>query len=183
MATGLTTLVFVMEKKEGLLDRSMVAGMSAFEIMLAHVLTQLIVMTVQVGLLLVFALLVFKVPYEGPLIWVVLLVLGTGFCGMTLGAIFSAVCDNETSAIQLALGSVYPMLLLSGIIWPLEAIPEWMRYISMCLPMTYGSQAMRAILSRGWDITDMEVWRGYLVTFGWSCGLLAVAGFILRIRQ
>jgi hypothetical protein len=30
------------------------------------------------------------------------------------GSIFSAVCDNETSAIQLALGSVYPMLLLSG---------------------------------------------------------------------
>ncbi|VDI71215.1 Hypothetical predicted protein [Mytilus galloprovincialis] len=183
MATGLTTLVFVTEKKEGLLDRCMVAGVSAFEIMLAHVFTQLIVMVVQVGLLLVFALVVFKVPYEGPLIWVILLVLGTGFCGMTLGAIFSAVCDNETSAIQLALGSVYPMLLLSGIIWPLEAIPEWMRYISMCLPMTYGSQAMRSILSRGWDITFMEVWRGYLVTFGWSCGLLAIAGFILRIRQ
>ncbi|XP_052062173.1 ABC transporter G family member 20-like isoform X2 [Mytilus californianus] len=183
MATGLTTLVFVTEKKEGLLDRCMVAGVSAFEIMLAHVFTQLIVMVVQVGLLLVFALIVFKVPYEGPLIWVILLVLGTGFCGMTLGAIFSAVCDNETSAIQLALGSVYPMLLLSGIIWPLEAIPEWMRYISMCLPMTYGSQAMRSILSRGWDITFMEVWRGYLVTFGWSCGLLAIAGFILRIRQ
>lgn len=183
MATGLTSLVFVMEKKEGLLDRCMVAGMSAFEIMLAHVLTQLIVMTVQVALLLVFALFVFKVPYEGPLIWVILLVLGTGFCGMTLGTIFSTVCDNETSAIQLALGSVYPMLLLSGIIWPLEAIPEWMRYISKCLPMTYGSQAMRAILSRGWDIRDMEVWRGYLVTFGWSCGLLAIAGFILRIKQ
>ena len=30
----------------------------------------------------------FQVPYEGPLIWVILLVLGTGFCGMTLGMIF-----------------------------------------------------------------------------------------------
>ena len=39
----------------------LILGMSAFEIMLAHVLTQLIVMTVQVVLLLVFALFVFKV--------------------------------------------------------------------------------------------------------------------------
>ncbi|KAK3107884.1 hypothetical protein FSP39_024401, partial [Pinctada imbricata] len=183
MATGLTTLAFVIEKKEGLLDRSFVAGMSAFEVMLAHVFTQLFVMIVQVALLLVFVLAVFQVPYRGPLIWVILLALGQGFCGMTLGVIISAVCENETSAIQLALGSVYPMLLLSGIIWPLEAIPEWMRYVSICLPMTYAAEAMRCVLSRGWDILYLPVWRGYLVNTAWAFGLLAIAGFILRVKQ
>ncbi|XP_060081925.1 ABC transporter G family member 20-like [Ylistrum balloti] len=183
MATGLTTLAFVMEKKEGLLERSMVSGMTPFEIMLAHVLTQLLVMMVQVGLLLVFALLVFHVPYKGPLIWVIILVLLQGFCVMTLGIIISVLCEEETSAIQLALGSVYPMLLLSGIIWPVEAMPHWLHYISICLPMTYGADAMRAILSRGWTLTDLPVWRGYLVTLGWSFGLLALAGFILRLKQ
>ncbi|OWF47833.1 ABC transporter G family member 20 [Mizuhopecten yessoensis] len=183
MATGLTTLAFVVEKKEGLLERSIVSGMTPFEIMLAHVWTQLLVMTVQVGLLLMFALLVFHVPYKGPLIWVIILVLLQGFCGMTLGVIISVVCEEESSAIQLALGSVYPMLLLSGIIWPVEAMPQWLRYISVCLPMTYGADAMRAILSRGWTLTDLPVWRGYLVTLGWGFGLLALGGFILRLRQ
>lgn len=36
-----------------------------------------------------------------------------------------------------------------GIIWPIEAIPEWLRYISICLPQTYAAEAMRCILSRG----------------------------------
>lgn len=36
-----------------------------------------------------------------------------------------------------------------GIIWPLEAIPEWLRYISICLPQTYAAEAMRCVLSRG----------------------------------
>ncbi|XP_056011638.1 ABC transporter G family member 20-like [Ostrea edulis] len=183
MATGLTTLAFVIEKKEGLLDRSLTAGMSAFEILLAHVFTQLFVLTVQVALVMVFALAVFEVPYKGPLIWVILLVMGQGFCGMTLGVIFSAVCENESSAIQLALGSVYPMLLLSGIIWPIEAIPEWLRYISICLPQTYAAEAMRCILSRGWTLVDMPVWRGYLVNTAWSFGLLALAGIILKIKS
>lgn len=61
MATGLTTLSFVIEKKEGLLDRSLTAGMSAFEILLAHVFTQLFVLIVQVTLVMVFALAVFEV--------------------------------------------------------------------------------------------------------------------------
>ncbi|XP_078325749.1 ABC transporter G family member 23-like isoform X2 [Crassostrea virginica] len=60
MATGLTTLSFVIEKKEGLLDRSLTAGMSAFEILLAHVFTQLFVLIVQVTLVMVFALAVFE---------------------------------------------------------------------------------------------------------------------------
>ncbi|XP_078325748.1 ABC transporter G family member 20-like isoform X1 [Crassostrea virginica] len=183
MATGLTTLSFVIEKKEGLLDRSLTAGMSAFEILLAHVFTQLFVLIVQVTLVMVFALAVFEVPYLGPLIWVILLVLGQGFCGMTLGVIFSAVCEEESSAIQLALGSVYPMLILSGIIWPLEAIPEWLRYISICLPQTYAAEAMRCVLSRGWTLLDMPVWRGYLVNTAWSFGLLALAGIILKIKS
>lgn len=183
MATGLTTLSFVIEKKEGLLDRSLTAGVSAFEILLAHVFTQLFVLIVQVTLVMVFALAVFEVPYKGPLIWVILLVLGQGFCGMTLGVIFSAVCEEESSAIQLALGSVYPMLILSGIIWPLEAIPEWLRYVSICLPQTYAAEAMRCVLSRGWTLLDMPVWRGYLVNTAWSFGLLALAGIILKIKS
>lgn len=35
----------------------------------------------------------------------------------------------------------------------------------------------------GWDITYMEVWRGYLITFGWAFGLLALTAIILRIRH
>ena len=41
------------------------------------------------------------------------------------------------------------LLLFLGIIWPLEAIPEWLRYISICLPQTYAAEAMRCVLSRG----------------------------------
>jgi hypothetical protein len=48
MAVGLTALSFIIERKEGLLERSWVAGVTAFEVMLAHVVAQFIVMLVQV---------------------------------------------------------------------------------------------------------------------------------------
>lgn len=51
-----------------------------------------------------------------------------GICGMAFGLLVSALCDNEQDAIQLALGSFYPNLLLSGIIWPLEGMPMYLRF-------------------------------------------------------
>lgn len=41
------------------------------------------------------------------------------------------------------------------------------RYIAYCLPQTFACEALRGIMLRGWDITYMPVWRGFLVTLIW----------------
>ena len=41
------------------------------------------------------------------------------------------------------------------------------RYIAYCLPQTFACEALRGIMLRGWDITYMPVWRGFLVTIIW----------------
>ena len=113
-AVALTALAFVMERKEGLLERSLVAGVTSYEFLFSHVLTQIIVLVVQIALLLMFTFLVFRVPVSGPFIWVILLTLLQGSCGMAYGLMISAICREENSATMLALGSFYPNLLLSG---------------------------------------------------------------------
>ena len=180
MAVGMTSLAFVLERKEGLLDRSWVAGVTATEVMVSHVVCQFVVMLAQVCLVLVFMIYVFEVPARGPMVWIVTLTLMQGICGMAFGLVISALCDNEQAreakfacygmndklsplpiefqdAIQLALGSFYPNLLLSGIIWPLEGMPQVLRYLSYILPQTFACEAMRGILSRGWGLGWMQV--------------------------
>ena len=117
-AVALTALAFVMERKEGLLERSLVAGVSSYEFLFSHVLTQLLVLLVQITLLLMFTFWVFRIPFAGPFIWVILLTLLQGACGMAYGLMISAICKEENSATMLALGSFYPNLLLSGTIEP-----------------------------------------------------------------
>lgn len=58
---------------------------SGTEILFSHVITQFIVMCVQTLLVLVCVFGVFKLMCEGPMIWVVILTLMTGLCGMTFG--------------------------------------------------------------------------------------------------
>ena len=117
------------------------------------------------------------------MVWVVSLTILQGICGMAFGLLVSALCDNEQDAIQLALGSFYPNLLLSGIIWPLEGMPQYLRYISYVLPQTFACQALRGILSRGWGIVQPDVYRGFLVTIAWILILLIISTLILKIRR
>ncbi|KAK1905975.1 ABC transporter G family member 20 [Dissostichus eleginoides] len=175
LAVGLTALSFVIERKEGLMDRCWVAGVSSLETMLAHLFSQLFVISVQILLLLLFILLVFK-PYPGitagspqqqPLIAVAteqscgLSV--QGVTGISFGLVISAAIDDEQNANQAALGFFYPNLILSGVIWPVESL--------------------RCIMYRGWGLTQMMVWRGFAVTLGWNTFFLILATVILRLRS
>ncbi|KAG7177683.1 ABC transporter G family member 20-like [Homarus americanus] len=183
MAVGLTALSFIIERKEGLLDRSWVSGVQSSEVMTAHLATQMLVMLVQIALILVFMFPVFKLPCEGNMLWVVLLSILQGFCGMTFGLMTSAISNDENTAIMMALGIFYPLLLLSGIVWPVQGIPVALRYVSYALPQTYACEAIRAILYKGWDITYPTVYMGYLITLGWLLLHLVLALIAMRIRK
>ncbi|XP_062319429.1 ABC transporter G family member 20 [Osmerus eperlanus] len=182
LAVGLTALSFVLERKEGLLDRCWVAGVSSLETMLAHLFSQLFVISVQIILLLLFILLVFKIPNEGSLVLVIALIVLQGVTGISFGLVISAAIDDEQNANQAALGIFYPNLIISGIIWPVECIPYPLRYISLALPQTYASEALRCIMYRGWGLTQMMVWRGFAVTLGWNTFFLILATVILKLR-
>ena len=165
---ALTALAFVMERKDGIMERILVAGVTPFEFLMSHIVTQLCVIVVQVALLLIFTFLVFDIPSRGPFVWVILLTLLQAICGMEYGLLISSLCESETAATMMALGSFYPNLLLSGTVWPTQAMPDFMRYFSYVLPQTLPIESMRYILSRGWDPSYPEVAIGFAITIAWT---------------
>lgn len=68
---------------------------------------------------------------------------------VVLGLIIAALCEEEVEVMELALGSVFPILLSSGVIWPAEGMPPIMRLLSNFTPLTHTVEAMRCIVSRG----------------------------------
>lgn len=73
------------------------------------------------------------------------------------GLLISTMTNEETGAIQISIGSFFPMLLLSGILWPLESIPTGLRYFAYILPTTWSAEAMRSLMLRGWGMDHMQV--------------------------
>ncbi|CAF3076061.1 unnamed protein product, partial [Rotaria sp. Silwood2] len=71
-----------------------------------------------------------------------------GICGMSYGFLISSLYDEEIETTQVALGSVFPVLICSGIMWPLEGMPPVMRFVSNFTPLTQTVEAIRCIAGR-----------------------------------
>jgi len=183
MATGLTALAFILEKRDGLLERSLVSGVTTSQILLAHASVQVVVMIIQISLVLAFTFFVFEIPSHGPFFWVVLLILLQGCTGMGFGLLVSAICDEENTAVMMLVGTFYTNLILAGIIWPLEAMPRWLRWLSYAQPQTLPTETLRNILSRGWGISETGVYVGFLVTIAWLIVFLTAAGLFMRYTK
>lgn len=183
LAVALTSSALIVERMEGLLDRSWVAGVSPGEILFSHVVTQFVVMCGQTALVLIFMILVFGVQCKGDIGWVICLTILQGLCGMCFGFVISAVCELERNAIQLALGSFYPTLLLSGVIWPIEGMPTVLRAVATFLPLTMATTALRAMLTRGWEIVEKDVYMGFVATITWIVLFLSISFLVLKFKR
>lgn len=182
IAVGLTAISLIVERKEGLIDRGWVAGVGVLETIAAQVLLNSFIHFFQVVLMLFFALFAFQIPYHGSLFLIVSLIFLEGFSGMSLGILISAIASEEVSGLQITAGIFYPVILMSGIIWPLEAMPIWLRHISSAFPTTLAANALRSLITRGWGITQPDVWQGYLVVIGWIIVFLTLAAIGLKAR-
>ncbi|CAF1284439.1 unnamed protein product [Rotaria sp. Silwood1] len=183
LAIGLTALMFVVEKKEGLLERSWIAGVTTVEVMLAHVIVKFFIQFIQIILMVVFADVIFQVTIQGPVLLAMALIFVQGICGMSYGLFISAMCEQEVEVMEVALGSVFPILLSSGVIWPLEGMPPVMRFLSNFTPLTHVVESMRCIVSRAWTIVYFKVWFGFIISGAWSCGFFTLAAILFALRK
>jgi ABC-type multidrug transport system ATPase subunit/ABC-type multidrug transport system permease subunit len=177
---GLTALGFVVEKKSGTMDRVYAAGVRPSEIMIAQSVVMMVLLFIQLSLLLMVALLIFALPMKGSLVLVMSIAMLLGMVGMMLGLVIAAGAATEDSANQLVIGTFFPSLLLSGVIWPIEAIPVPLNWISYGLPTTWAAAGMRSAMTRGWGIADDEVWKGLVINLSWFFFLFFCASRNLR---
>ncbi|KAL4708471.1 hypothetical protein ACJJTC_014079, partial [Scirpophaga incertulas] len=112
LAVALTSGAMLAERNEGILERT--------EILFSQLVVQLFVMLLQTATVLAIGFLLFGLSQNGPIGWIILLTLLNGFCGMTFGFVVATLCDTDRTATFMALGSFFPMVMLSGIIWPVE---------------------------------------------------------------
>jgi len=183
LAVALTGEAFISERSSGLLDRSWVAGVKPSEIIASHIVAQCLVMLVQTGVTLFTIILGFGIPCKGPFIWLAVITILQGLAGMSFGFLISALCDSQAIAMQLSIGSFYPNLLLSGILWPLEGMPKYLHKLSLFLPNTLACQAMRDIMLRGWDIHREEVYLGVVASSSWIVIFLTASWIVVKVRH
>ncbi|XP_066145977.1 ABC transporter G family member 20 [Euwallacea fornicatus] len=183
MAVALTSGSMLLERNEGILERSLVNGITGTEILFSQVITQFVVMLGQTSMVLAFAFPVFQLTQNGNWILLFTLTLLGGVCGMGFGFVVACACDTERSATYLALGSFLPIVMLCGIIWPIEAMSPYLSWMSDFLPLTKATESLRCIIARGWGMTVPSVYWGFISITLWILIFLSISILALKFKK
>ena len=97
-----------------------------------------------------------------------------------LGTFLSALAQTESQAILLFPLVVLPSVLLSGMMWPLQAIPPVLRPLAYLVPLTYGNRLLRAVMVKGLAPWQEPV--GLAGVMGFLVLTVALASVALRSR-
>ena len=100
---------------------------------------------------------------------------------MYFGLVVSALVRNEQEAVQGTLATFIPLMLLSGTLWPVEAMPWGMKQVAYCLPQTLAVESMRGMMARGWGINHYWVYLGFGVTASWTVIMLCLGTLLMKL--
>ncbi|MHC1679949.1 MAG: ABC transporter permease [Methanomassiliicoccales archaeon] len=181
MVTFMISIIsFIHERTTGTLARLLSTPATESEVVLGYALAFGLIGLVQSVVVLATALLLFGVVVEGSLLLVLLTVflLGVGMQG--LGFLLSANARTEFQAVQFIPIILFPSILLSGVFWPLESVPEVLRPISYLLPLTYAVDGVRSVMVRGWGLED--IWLNLVVLLLFAVVMLALSIVLMRRR-
>jgi ABC-2 type transport system permease protein len=137
ITTLMTALGVVREKERGTLEQLIVSPLHSFELILGKLLPYMLIATLDFIVVFIVGTWLFQVPFTGDLFSYLLAALCFLFGSLGIGLLVSTVSQNQQQAMQLAVLTLFPQIILSGFIFPLEAMPWGIRWISYLMPLTY----------------------------------------------
>jgi ABC-2 type transport system permease protein len=147
------------EREQGTMDGLLVAPIPATSVIAGKILSQTVRGMIQGFLILGLAMMLFGVRiYGNPAIMIVVMLLGVAsFVGV--GIILTSIAPEQETAQMLVILLQFPMMFLSGIIFPISQLPGWMQWIGRAMPLYYAADALRRvmILNAGLDVIGADL--------------------------
>jgi ABC-2 type transport system permease protein len=158
------TLTFVMvasmaltrERERGTMEALLATPLLPMEVIIGKAIPFLLVGYVQVMIVLVLAILFFKVPMVGSMTLLLLLTLPFILANLFVGIMISTLAKTQLEASQISIMFFMPSMLLSGFAFPFKGMPAWAQGIGNVLPMTHYVNIMRGIMLKG--ATFSQIW-------------------------
>ena len=148
IGTIITSLGVVRERQSGTLEQLAVMPLRPRDVYLGKIVPYFVVAAVDLAIVLAVGIAIFGVPFRGSPLLFALGALLFLFVTLGIGVLISSVSQNQGQAIQLAVMTLLPQVLLSGLIFPLSSIVAGVRWIAYLLPLTYFNEISRGVMLR-----------------------------------
>ncbi|ROU00788.1 ABC transporter permease [Marinobacter sp. R17] len=150
-----TAIALVREREQGNLEFLITTPLSSAELTIGKVLPFIGIGLVQTTLVLILGALVFQVPVRGSLLALYTAALVFIIASLALGIFISTLVTTQFQAMQAAIFTFLPQMLLSGFIFPFEGMPTPAQWLAEVLPLTHFIRLVRGIMLRGAGLVDL----------------------------
>jgi len=145
----MTALGIVREKEHGTLEQIVVSPITSLELMIGKLVPYTLIGLFDFALVMAAGIFVFDVPFAGNMSLFVGFALLFLLSTLGLGLLVSTMAQNQQQAIQMSMFMVFPQFLVSGLIFPLSAMPVAIRYLAYLFPLTYFMPLARGMFLKG----------------------------------
>ncbi len=152
-----TASAIVRERERGNLELLITTPVTRGQLMAGKLLPYVVIGLIQTTLILTLGYWLFDVPVAGRLIDLYLGALLFIAASLSLGLFISTVAQTQFQAMQMAIVTMLPSILMSGFMFPFEGMPAVAQGIAQVLPLTHFNEIIRGIVLRGAALTDMWV--------------------------
>jgi ABC-2 type transport system permease protein len=156
-----TSAALVREREQGNLELLITTPIRPIELMVGKLIPYVLVGIIQVTIILGLGRIIFNVPFEGALINLAIVTLSFISASLALGLLISTIARTQLQAMQMTIFILLPSILLSGFMFPYEAMPKLAQTLSEALPATHFIRLIRGVVLRGAtapDLSDDIIW-------------------------
>ncbi len=172
----ITGVAITREIERGTMENLLSTPVRPGEVITGKIIPYIVVGYAQVGLILLAARFLFRIPMVGSISLLLLVSLVFIVANLSMGITFSTFARNQMQAMQMAFFFFLPSLMLSGFMFPFRGMPQWAQWIGSVLPLTHFLRLVRGIVLKGNDLSEV-------LTHLWPIALFMVVALSVAIKR
>lgn len=170
----MTSVSIVSEKENGTMNLMLVSPIKPYTIILGKLIPYFLLSCVMLAIMLIISYAVLSIPFSGNVVSVILLSIIYIILSLSIGLLVSTVVRTQlTALIVSAVGFMLPVIMLSGMIFPIDNMPLILQWVSCVIPARWYTAAMRKLMIQQLDLA--AVWQEMVILCSIALLLLGVA--------
>ena len=180
----MTSISIVREKEKGTMEVLLVSPVRPLMVIVAKAVPYLVLAFGILITILLMARFVLGVPVAGSLFWILVVSTIYILLALSLGLLISNIAQTQLVALLMsAMVLLMPVVMLSGMIFPVESMPQVLQWLAAVVPPRYYISAMRKLMIMGVGIENLV--HEVAVLVGMTVVVLAIAlkKFDVRLKS
>lgn len=170
----MTSVSIVREKEMGTMEVLLVSPVSPSKIIFAKMIPYFAISCIVLITVLLLARYLLEIPMSGGIGGIFSLSLLYILLSLSLGLLVSTIATTQMAALLIsAMVMMMPILMLSGMLFPIENLPKFFQVVSNIIPARWYIDAVRKMMIQGLPIA--AVWKNYAILMGMTVAILGVA--------